>query len=111
MAACEAQTVVADRYNKVLEWTHSMLDAAQKGDWDRLVKTEVERGRMIDQIRDFEGGVPASEEEITRQRQVIEEILVLDQQIKLLTQDWMHELRDILGSATAQRLLNRTYGE
>ena len=34
----------------------------------------------------------------------------LDEQIQLLTQDWMHELREVLGSISTEQRLNRTYG-
>lgn len=102
-------TQLTDAYEEALALTREMLDAAQKADWDRLVKTEITRGRLLDQLRAASEGPPTSDEAGTRRRATIEAILELDRQIQLLTHDWMHELRDILGSATAQRLLNKTY--
>ena len=33
-----------------------------------------------------------------------------DEQIEILTQDWMRELREVLGSINAEQKLSRTYG-
>jgi hypothetical protein len=40
----------------------------------------------------------------------MEQILRHDEQVQLLTQDWMHELREILGSVSQEHRLHRTYG-
>ncbi len=109
MAASAQRLELIDCYTHALGLTEQMLDAAQKGDWDRLVKVEIERGRLMDHLRDTDCDPPAANAALIQQREIIESILAQDQQIKMLTQDWMHELRDILGSSTAQRLLNRTY--
>ncbi len=98
-----------DSYQHALDLTGQMLDAARNSDWDRLVRVERERGRLLDHLRDHDLGAPASHEAALRRREIIEIIMSRDEQIKTLTRDWMHELRDILSSATAQRLLNRTY--
>ena len=96
-------------YAQALTLTESMLTAARNSEWDRLVQIEIERGRLFEQLRSADQNAPESDESVIRRRETIEIILARDEEIKLLTQDWMHELRDILGSATAQRLLNRTY--
>lgn len=98
-----------DAYSQALALTDQMLDAARNSEWDRLVQLEIARGRLLDQIREANQGPPTSHEAGLQRRELIESILAKDEKIKLLTQDWMHELRDILGSATAQRLLNKTY--
>jgi len=33
-----------------------------------------------------------------------------DEQIEILTRDWMRELREVLGSISAEQRLSRTYG-
>ena len=105
----EAPVGTADSYQRALDLTEQMLDAAQTNDWDRLVLVERERGRLLDHLRDYDLASPPSHEAALRRRDIIETIMSRDEQIKTLTHDWMHELRDILSSATAQRLLNRTY--
>lgn len=103
------ETAAVDAYAQALALTDQMLDAARKSDWERLVQLEIIRGRILDELREANQGPPTSHQAGLERRDLIEAILERDRQIKLLTQDWMHELRDILGSATAQRLLNKTY--
>ncbi len=105
----EVPAEAADSYQRALELTEQMLDAAQKNDWDRLVQVEHQRGRLLDHLRDDNMASPLGHEAALRRREIIEAIMSRDEQIRTLTHDWMHELRDILSSATAQRLLNRTY--
>ena len=97
-------------YERALECTRAMHAAAQKGDWDALVQHEKERAVLIDRLQREDAdpaGDPASR---NRKRELIAAMLQLDQQIQLLTQDWMHELREVLGSISAEQRLNRTYG-
>lgn len=97
-------------YEQALEATRAMLEAAQKGDWDTLVQRERERSVLVDRLRleDPDPGSDASSRK--RKRELVETMLRLDEQIQLLTQDWMHELREVLGSISAEQRLNRTYG-
>jgi len=97
-------------YEKALEVTRAMLDAAQKSDWDQLVTLEKERGALVDRLRVIDGdpgGDPAVRE---RKRNIIQEIMTCDEQVQILTQDWMRELREVLGSISAEQKLSRTYG-
>jgi hypothetical protein len=97
-------------YERALSLTHAMLDAARKSDWDGLVKLEGERGRLIDQIRRDDPDPGRDAAGAPRKREIITEMLQLDEQVQLLTQDWMHELRDVLGSIGNAQRLARTYG-
>ena len=45
-----------------------------------------------------------------RKREVIAEMLRGDEQIQALTQDWMHELREVLGNINAEQRPSRTNG-
>jgi len=98
-------------YERALELTRAMLEAAQKGEWDALVQAERERAIVIDRIKalDPDPGRDAALRE--RKREIIVAIMNGDEQVQLLTQDWMHELREVLGSISATQRLNRTYGE
>jgi hypothetical protein len=104
------QRSVLECYERALECMRAMHAAAQKGDWDALVQHEKERAVLIDRLQREDAdpaGDPASR---NRKRELIAAMLQLDQQIQLLTQDWMHELREVLGSISAEQRLNRTYG-
>lgn len=97
-------------YERALALTRAMLDAARKGDWDELVRLESERSRLIDRIRAQDPDPGRDAGAAVRKRQVMTEMLQVDEQVQLLTQDWMHELRDVLGSIGNAQRLTRTYG-
>jgi hypothetical protein len=98
------------RYERALELTHAMLEAAQKSDWDRLLATEKERKALIDQLRELDVGPGRDAQMRQRKRELIRDIMQCDEQIEMLTQDWMRELREVLGSISAEQKLARTYG-
>ena len=47
----------------------------------------------------------------SRKQRIIESILEQDETIRLLTLDWMRELRDILASTRNSQRLGKTYSE
>jgi hypothetical protein len=100
---------IMQRYDKALELTRAMLEAAQKSDWDRLVALEKERSALIDQLRALDVDPARNAQERERKRDLIREIMRSDEQIQILTQDWMRELREVLGSISVEQRLSRTY--
>ena len=98
------------RYEKALELTRSMLAAAQKSEWERLVALERERGVLIDELRDLDRDPGRDAREREHKRALLSEIIQLDEQVEILTKDWMRELREVLGSISAEQRLSRTYG-
>ena len=101
--------VVLQRYEKALELTQAMLEAAQKSDWDRMVALEKDRTAIIDELRHLDPEPGRDTQAISRKRELIQGILHCDEQIKILTQDWMRELREVLGSIRAEQRLSQTY--
>jgi len=101
---------VLECYERALQCTRAMHAAAQKGDWDVLVRHEKERAVLIDRLGREDADPAGNAATRNRKRELIAAMLQLDQQIQLLTQDWMHELREVLGSISAEQRLNRTYG-
>jgi flagellar protein FliT len=98
------------QYEKVLAITQSMLEAAQKGDWDGLVRLEQERAKLIEQLRESDREPGRDPRERERKRTLLQNIMRCDEQIEILTKDWMRELREVLGSVNAEQRLSRTYG-
>ena len=98
------------RYEQALQLTCAMLEAARTSDWDRLVVLEKERTVVVDQLRDKDPDPGRDLKTRVRKRQIIEEIMRYDEQVQILTQDWMRELREVLGSLSAEQKLSRTYG-
>lgn len=101
---------IMQRYARTLELTRSMLEAAQKAEWERLVALERERAVLIGQLRDLDHDAGRNVAERERKRALLREIMQLDEQIEVLTRDWMRELREVLGSINAEQRLSRTYG-
>ncbi len=97
-------------YERALALTHSMLEAARRGDWDELVRIEGERARVVEQIRTEDAEPARDPRQAGRKREIMAEMLRTDEQVQLLTQDWMHELREILGSISTAKRLTKTYG-
>ena len=100
---------VLAQYEHALALTRDMLAYARAGDWDNLLKLEPERSRVVDELR-AQDPSPGKDAKVGRKREVISEMLRMDEEIQLLTQDWMHELRDILNSVSTEQRLSRTYG-
>lgn len=97
-------------YERALELTHAMLEAARKSDWSRLVGLEKERSALVDQLRELDVD-PARDVRVReRKRDLIQDIIECDGEIEILTQDWMRELREVLGSINSEQKLSRTYG-
>lgn len=96
-------------YERALALTRDMLTFARNGDWDNLVKFESDRSRVVELLR-VQDPSPAHDAGIARKREIIAEMLKMDEEIQLLSQDWMHELRDILNSVSTEQRLTRTYG-
>ena len=97
-------------YERALELTRAMLDAARKGDWDRLVAQEKERSIYVERIRMLDPDPLRDAKSRERKREIITEMLRGDEQIQALTQDWMHELREVLGNINAQQRPSRSNG-
>jgi flagellar protein FliT len=105
----DSQTVLG-LYEQVLALTRDMLDAARRSDWDALVQRERERAQLVDRIREHDPDPARDPAGRERKRAIILEIVQGDEQIQVLTQDWMHELREVLGSLSTEQRLSRTYG-
>ena len=78
-------------YERALECTRAMHTAAQKGDWDALVHHEKERAVLVDRLGREDADPAGDIGSRHRKRELIAAMLHLDQQIQLLTQDWMHQ--------------------
>ena len=101
---------IMQHYEKALALTRDMLEAAQKSDWERLMGLERERATLIDRLRDLDREPSTDTRERERKRDLLRDIMQRDEQIEILTRDWMRERREVLGSISAEQRLSRTYG-
>ena len=102
---------VVNAWQEVLALTERMLDAARKSDWDGLVGLEQQRGRLIDDIGRLEKDAATARTHRDRKRALIQAIMGRDDEIRMLTQDWMRELREILASVNTEQRLSKTYSQ
>lgn len=103
---------IVTMYAEALALTERMLAAARSSDWEGLVRAEQERDRLVEEIRLQDVDPARSQPELrTRKRELIESIMRLDAEVRVLTEDWMHELRDILASANNTQRLSKTYDQ
>lgn len=102
---------VVNAWQEVLALTERMLDAARKSDWDGLVELEQQRGHLIDDIGQLEKDPATARSHRDRKRALIQAIMGRDDEIRMLTQDWMRELREILASVNTEQRLSKTYSQ
>lgn len=98
-----------ERYAEMLRLTQQMLELAKRSEWDYLVESGHERAAIVeDLIKQEENGV-WSQAEREKKGDLIRSILEADDEIKKLTQAWMGELQEILGSIGAEKKLSKAY--
>ena len=102
---------MVNAWEEVLALTERMLDSARKSDWDGLVGLEQQRGRLIDEIGALETDPAVARAHRDRKRALIQSIMGRDDEIRMLTQDWMRELREILASVNTEQRLSKTYSQ
>lgn len=86
-----------------------MVQAAETGDWDRLIELEKSvaqlRNRML--IEDARTGL--SDADRHRKVDLIKRILADDRKVRSYTEPWMDQVRRFLGHTTRGRDIQSTY--
>ena len=98
-----------ERYTEMLRLAQQMLESARQSEWDRLVEFEHERAAITDTLMKHEESSVWSQAEQEKKAKLIRSILETDDEIKSLTQAWMGELQEILGSLGADKKLSKAY--
>ena len=96
-------------YEAILAITGQMLGAARDDDWDRLVALEQDCKKLVEQLIADNTGQPLSREFQQRKVEIIRRVLAEDAEIRNITQPWMAQLQNILGSAGRERKLYQAY--
>lgn len=98
-----------DNYAQLLRLSQQMLQLAKQAEWDRLVELEHDRAAIADGLMKNESVAAWHDAAISRKAELIRSILETDNQIQSLTQNWMGELHEILGSIGTEKKLNKAY--
>lgn len=96
-------------YESILAFTGQMLDAARNDDWDRLVALEKDCKRLVDELIEENHGEPLSSRFQQRKAEIIRKVLADDAEIRSITEPWMAQLQNFLGSAGRERKLSQAY--
>lgn len=102
-------TQIIATYENMLTVSGQMLEAAKSSDWDRLVDLEKHCRALAERLS--AGGASPRLTGQLRQRKVeiIRRMLADDAEIRNLTQPWMAQLQQFLGSARQERKLCQAY--
>lgn len=96
-------------YETILAITGQMLDAARNDDWERLVALEKDRKKLVEELIAENYGLPLSSRFQQRKAEIIRKVLADDAEIRNITEPWMAQLQNFLGSAGRERKLSEAY--
>jgi len=110
VSAVTATEVIAT-YERIRSVTGSMLQAARRADWDRLVDLEQACRAEVDSLMAPEARLPALPPEFqARKTQIILSVLADDAEIRRITEPWMTTLEELIGDTRNKRRLAQSYG-
>lgn len=96
-------------YETILAITGQMLEAARNGDWERLVALEKDCRKLVEELIAENYGLPLSSQFQRRKAEIIRKVLADDAEIRNITEPWMAQLQNLLGSAGRERKLSEAY--
>jgi len=97
------------RYTEMLRLAQQMLELARQSEWDRLIEFEHERAGIAEVLMKHEENSVWPQAERGKRADLIRSILETDSEVKSLTQAWMGELQELLGSIGTEKKLSKTY--
>ena len=99
-------------------YSTEMVDAARANDWDRLTHLERQvaslRDRMgVEEALGFQGRVGKRMSEDERQKKIalIRRILNDDKEVRVHTEPWMDNVRQLLSGGARERNVRAAYGK
>lgn len=101
-----------ERYEEIRTLSAAMVDAARANDWERLVELEHGVGVLRDALIAATDSVPdaaTSAPESGRKRELIQQILADDAEIRRHVEPWMGHVRDFLDSQNHRRQVQKAY--
>jgi flagellar protein FliT len=96
-------------FEAIWRLTQKMREAANQGEWDQLIELEQTRAALTDALMKQDGEGKWGREEQVQKDELIRKILAADDEIKSLTESWMGELQEMLGSIGIEKKLSKAY--
>ena len=100
------------RYEEIRTLSVAMVDAARANDWERLIALERGVGVLRDALIACTDSTPdtaTSAPESGRKRELIQQILADDAEIRRHVEPWMGHVRDFLDSQNHRRQVQKAY--
>lgn len=86
-----------------------MVQAAEAGDWDRLIELERKVAQLRNRLSVEDARTRLTEPERERKVHLIKHILADDRKVRSFTEPWMEHVRRFLGDATPGRDIRSSY--
>ncbi|MEH0017059.1 flagella biosynthesis regulatory protein FliT [Citrobacter portucalensis] len=101
---------VINRWQRIALLSHSLLELAQRGEWDLLLEQEVTYLQSIEVVMEEQTppGITRSIQDLVAG--YIKQTLDNEQLLKTLLQQRLDELSNLIGQSTRQKTLNNAYG-
>lgn len=109
MTAADTQRLLGT-YECLARTTGNMLDAAQSGDWDKLVDLEKHCADLVARMSTLESDDPLPEALRSPKAQMLRKVLADDAAIRNITEPWLQQLGTMLGANRHEQRLLRSYG-
>lgn len=99
-----------NRWQRIALLSQSLLELAQRGEWDLLLDQEVVYLQSIEAVMGSETpqGLTKSVQNLVAE--YLKQTLVNEEQLKVLLQQRLDELSTLIGQSSRQQSLNHTYG-
>ncbi len=105
----DSAQVIAN-YEFLSALTAQMREAAEQGEWDRLVSIEHQCSELVAAMKPVDAEVELDKAAHQRKSQLIAKILADDTEIRNRTQIWMGQLQLNMQSNRQEQLLLHAYG-
>jgi flagellar protein FliT len=106
----ETEQQIVDRYRRMAEASHRMLDAARDDDWDRVCAAEQECACLVKELSMMGDLAPADPALRQQKLDLMKRVLADDAEIRLLTQPWLKKLDAMMRGPQNAVRLGRAYG-
>ena len=97
-------------YESLSALTEQMCEAAERGEWDRLIDLEKQCRQQVAVMEQVEVSATLDESSRQRKARLIKKILANDADIRSRTVAWMGQLQRIMQSNRQEQRLHQTYG-
>lgn len=97
-------------YEQMCALSARMVEAARASDWDNLVTLEHAVAGLRDTLMREAGGGTPDPRDAERKRELIQQILRDDAEVRRHTEPWMEQVRRFLSGGARKRQVDQAYG-